>query len=190
MMNREEFAALLVRHRPRLVRWFARRGRGLARHESAEDLAQGVHLHALNHRERFEYRGEPAALAWLLQLARQHLARRIEHWKAMKRDGGHMLRITMGGRSTGAATRGVQPAADGPGPVTAAARSEQLLLAARAMDGLPERDRELVRLMTRDLPVREIAKRLDLTEAAAQRARLRAMDRFRKIYEILERGAS
>jgi RNA polymerase sigma factor (sigma-70 family) len=188
-MNESEFAALLVRHRPRLVRWFARRGRGLARHESPEDLAQGVHLHALNHRERFAYRGEPAALGWLLQLARQHLARRIEHWNAMKRDGGHMLRITMGGVSTtGRSTRGVQPAADGPGPATAAARSEQLLLAARAMDGLPQRDRELVRLMTRDLPVREIAERLGITEAAAQRARLRAMDRFRKIYAILERG--
>lgn len=176
-MNDKEFAALLVRHRPRLVRYFERRAGALRRQESPEDLAQGVHLYAIQHRDAFEYQGEPAAVGWLLRLARQHHARRIEHWNAMKRDGGRMLRLTLA----------EHPAAEGPGPRTAAEQSEQLLLAARAMDGLPERDFELVQLMTRDLSVREIAERLGLSEAAAQKARLRAMDRFRKIFVILDR---
>ncbi len=173
---------MLVRHRARLVRYFARRAQALAPQESPEDLAQGVHLYALQHGNEFEYQGEPAAVGWLLRLARQHHARRIEHWQAMKRDGGRMLRITQAAR-----TGGAQPAAQGPGPLTVAEQSEQLSLAARAMDGLPERDRTLVRLMTRDLSVREIAEQLGMTEAAAQRARLRAMDRFRKIFVILQR---
>jgi len=50
------------------------------------------------------------------------------------------------------------------------------------------RDRELVRLMARDFSVREIATRLGVSEAAAQRARHRAVERFRKIYTILERS--
>ena len=187
-MNETEFTALLVRHRPRLVRYFTRRGKTLKRHESPEDLSQGVHLHALAHGDAFTFQGDDAFVGWLLLLARQHLARRIEYWQALKRDGGKMYRITFGAATpTGAATRGVQPAAAGPGPITAAARSEQLDVAARALDGLPDRDRELVRLLARDLSVREIAARLEISETAAQRARLRAVERFRKIYTILER---
>lgn len=177
-MKKTEFAELLDRHRPRLVRFFRRRAAALRRQESPEDLAQGVHLYALQHGDAFEFRGEPAAVAWLLRLARQHLARRVGHWKAMKRDGGPMLRITLA----------EHPTTGRPGPLTAAEQSEQLLLASRAMDGLPERDRELVRLMNQDLPVREIAGRLGLSEAAAQRARLRAMERFRKIFVILSQA--
>ena len=187
-MNDQDFAELLVRHRPRLVRDCERRAGARRRQESPEDLAQGVHLHALNHGEGFDYLGDRAFVAWLLRLARQHLSRRIEHWNAMKRDGGRMARITFAGSSTGAGTRGVQPAEQGPGPVTAASQNEQLDIAARALDGLPVRDRELVRLMARDFSVREIATRLGVSEAAAQRARHRAVERFRKIYTILERS--
>jgi RNA polymerase sigma factor (sigma-70 family) len=187
-MNETEFAPLLVSHRPRLVRYFERRGGALLRQESADDLAQGVHLYALRHRDGFAYQGDRAFVGWLLRLARQHMARRIEYWAALKRDGGRMFRITFGAAtSPGAGTHGVQPAAAAPGPITAAARAEQLDLAARALDGLPERDCELVRLMARDLSVKEIAQRLEVSEAAAQRARLRAIERFRKIYTILER---
>ncbi|MHC4550208.1 MAG: sigma factor-like helix-turn-helix DNA-binding protein [Planctomycetota bacterium] len=55
------------------------------------------------------------------------------------------------------------------------------------MDGLPPRDRELVRLMTASEDIEEIAARLDLSRTAAQRARLRAMERFQKIVAIMER---
>lgn len=172
-------ATLLDRHRPRLVRWFERKGRGLARFESPEDLAQGVHLHAIHHEDRFTYQGEEAFVGWLLKLAGQHLARRIEHWTALKRDAGPMLRISF--------DRGIDPTARQTGPVTRAEKNEQLDVAALAMEGLPPRDRELVRLLIRDVPIDEIARGLGISKAAAQRARLRAIERFRKIYRILER---
>ena len=81
----------------------------------------------------------------------------------------------------------IDPVAQQTGPVTRAEKREQLDLAALAMEGLPARDRELVRLMTRDVPIAATAERLGMSVAAAQRARLRAVERFRKIYRILER---
>jgi DNA-directed RNA polymerase specialized sigma24 family protein len=81
----------------------------------------------------------------------------------------------------------VNPLASATGPITYASRKEQLHLATLAMDGLPPRDRELVRLMTASEDIEEIAARLDLSRTAAQRARLRAMERFQKIVAIMER---
>ena len=176
-MNLED---LLTRHRETLVRYFRRHGAYLRRYEASEDLAQGVHLHAVRHQERFEFQGEPQFVSWLLRLAGQHLADRIAHWKALKRDAGPMARISFSGT-------GVEPAGSLTGPITFASRKEQLHLATLAMNGLPPRDRELVRLMTDGAGIDTIAERLAVSSAAAQRARLRAMDRFRKIYAIVER---
>ena len=183
-MSQPGLTTLLTRHRPRLVRYFESKGGAIRQHESPEDLAQGVHLHALANRDRFEYQGEEAFVGWMLQVARQYLARRVHHWKALKRDAGPMMRITFGADSQSGRR---SPVAEGPGPITHASQSEQIELAARAIDGLPPRDREIVRMMSRDLSVREIAQRLSISESAAQKARLRAAERFRKIYTILER---
>ena len=177
-----DLADLLARHRPALVRFFQVHGAMVRRHEAAEDLAQGVHLHALRHADLFTYRGEDAFMAWLLQLARQHLAARIVHWKALKRDGGKVLRITLAG------TGGVDPGDDATGPATWADRRDRLRLATRAMDGLPPRDREILRYVARGADVADIAAGLNLSPAAAQRARHRALERFRKVYDVLRRG--
>jgi len=179
-MNLEE---LLTRHRETLVRYFRRHGAYLRRYEASEDLAQGVHLHAVKHQDQFAYQGEPQFVSWLLRLAHQHLADRVAHWKALKRDAGPMMRISFSGA-------GVEPAGSLTGPLTYASRKEQLRLATLAMDGLPPRDREIVRLMTDGAGIETVAERLAVSEAAAQRARLRAMDRFRKIYAIVERRRS
>jgi len=183
-MAQPGLTTLLTRHRGQLIHYFERKGGAIRQHESPEDLAQGVHLHAIANRDRFEYQGESAFIGWMLQVARQYLARRVHHWAALKRDAGPIMRITFGGDS-GSGT--LDPAADGPGPITHASQTEQIALAARAIDGLPPRDQEIVRMMSRDLSVREIAERLSVSEAAAQKARLRAAERFRKIYTILER---
>lgn len=179
-MNLED---LLARHREKLVRYFRKHGAYLRRYEASEDLAQGVHLHAVKNQDRFEYQGEPQFVSWLLKLADQHLADRIAHWKALKRDAGPMVRISFSGA-------GVEPAGSLTGPITYASRKEQLRLATLAMDGLPPRDRELVHLMTTGAGIDTIAGQLAVSPAAAQRARLRALDRFRKIYSIVERRRS
>jgi len=171
---------LLERHRDLLVRHLARRGGGLLRFETPEDLAQSVHLHAINVADRFAYRGEGAFVRWLLRLAKQHIADRIEYWTALKRDAGPMLRITFGAEPAGRVT----------GPVTRASRNEMLEVAATALDGLPPRDREIVRWMSAGASIDDLARQLGIGRAAAQRARLRAVERFKKIFTIVARKVS
>ncbi len=173
-----KLVSLLANHRDTLVRYFEKNATPLRRYEAAEDLAQGVHLHAIKHGERFEYQGEPQFIGWLLALARQHLSDRIAHWKALKRDAGPMLRITFSGA-------GIEPPATETGPVTHASRNEQIQRATLAMAGLPARDRALVRMMSAGLDIEAIASSLNISPAAAQRARLRAMERFRKVYALI-----
>lgn len=180
-------AELLARHRFRLVGYFARKARGIRQHESPEDLAQGVHLHAIAHQEQFDYQGERQFVGWMLQIARQYLQRRIEHWGAAKRDAGPMMRITFGVDTSSHNGLVRMPADEGPGPITHASQREELDLASRAIDGLPPRDRELVRMISRDVPTADMAQRLGISPEAAQKAKRRAIERFRKIYTILER---
>jgi len=180
---------LLTRHRGRLVRYFERKGRVIQQHEAPEDLAQGVHLHAIANQHRFDYQGDKAFVGWMLKVARQHLARRVQHWTTLKRDAGPVFRITFGANGDTVAPGTVMdPASGEPGPITHASNTEQLALAARAIDGLPPRDREIMRLMARELSIREIADRIGISPSATQKARLRAQERFRKIYTILERA--
>ncbi len=182
-MSAHALADLLTEHREVVVRYFAGKGKSVRRYESPEDLAQGVHLHALQQEHRFDYQGERQFVAWVLRLARQHLRDRIAHWKALKRDAGPVLRITY----TEATRAGVNPPAQITGPITNASRKEQLHLATLAMDGLPPRDREIVRLMTAGADIEGISRQLKISSSAAQRARLRALERFRKIYDIVRR---
>ena len=184
-MPRDELSDLLTAHRPRLVRYFRQKGRGIRHHESPEDLAQGVHLHVLANQHHFRYEGEAQFAGWMLKVARQYLSRRIDHWSAAKRDAGPLLRITFGVETHNG--RVSMPAAGGPGPATHASNREQLDIAVRAIDGLPPRDREIVRMITRDVSAKEIGEHLGISREAAQKARQRAVGRFRKIYTILER---
>ena len=52
----------------------------------------------------------------------------------------------------------------------------------------PERDRNLVQMASEGVPLREQAERLQLSYAAVQKAGLRALERFRKAYELVARA--
>jgi hypothetical protein len=69
-------------------------------------------------------------------VVRQVVARRNEHWRALKRDGGAVLRIS---------ATAVDPAGPRTGPMTLADRREQIALAARALATLLPRDQEILR---------------------------------------------
>ncbi len=178
-----ELTQLLALHKDRLRGFVRVEAKGLLRHESEDDLVQGIHVHALSVAGRFEYRGEREFIAWLFTVARQHVVDRIRYWSAERRDGGDILRITAAGGTRVDATRGVEPAASMTGPVTGAGRREQLALAAKVIATLAERDQQLIRWMSEDVPLEEVARRLDVGYEAAKRARLRAMERFRVAFE-------
>ena len=183
-----QLADLLAKHREPLVRFLAKEASGLRRFEDAEDLAQGVHLHALKVADRFEYQGEKPFFGWLFAVARRYIADRNAYWKALKRDAGPLLRVTFGGSGSepGAA---MAPPARITGPQTFAQRREHLSTAARVISALPERDQVIASMITRDLSIDEIAAELDVSYEAAQRARLRTIERFGKLYVLATEGA-
>ena len=181
---RDQLTDLLATHRTRLTGFVIKEAKGLLRHESEEDLVQGIHIHALSVADHFEYRSEKEFIAWLFTVARQQLINRQRYWSAARRDGGNLLRVTVAGAAS-TNPRGVDPKASMTGPGTLADRREQLELATRVVALLSERDRNLIHWMSEDVPLEEAAKRLDLTYEAAKRARLRAIDRFRATFELL-----
>lgn len=73
------------------------------------------------------------------------------------------------------------------GSSTFAARREHLRLAVLALAALPPRDRDLVRRTSEDVPIEEQAKSLGLSYDAAKQARLRALERFRKAFDLATR---
>ena len=182
---RDQLTDLLAKQTARLRGFVRQESKGLLRHESEDDLVQGVHIHALSVADRFEYRSEKEFIAWLFTVARQHIVNRRRYWSAARRDGGNLLRVTAAGATTTSRPRGIDPQASMAGPGTMADRREQLALATQVVSLLSERDRKLIQWMSEDLPLEEVASRLGLTYDAAKRARLRAIDRFRATFELL-----
>jgi len=179
---------LLERHRDDLVR-FAERHGGLAlRHESGEDLVQGILLRALAAAGGLEIRSEKEFLGWLYAVARAHLADRRDHWTAQKRGPANLLRLTADGAGTSDPRAVAAPAAQQKGPSTAASEAEQVALALRALSLLSPRDRDLVRWESEGATIDECAQRLGVSYDAAQRAHHRAVQRFRKTFQALAGG--
>jgi RNA polymerase sigma factor (sigma-70 family) len=183
-----ELPALLVERREDLLRFVDRHAAGLARFETAEDLVQGIHARALDRGADFEYRSEKEFLGWLHQLARTYLADRRAHWAALKRGSGRLLRLTDGAPSTTDPHAAAAPVSTRTGPSTFASRREELALAVKALALLLPRDRDLVKWRTESVPLEEQAARLGVTYDAAERAALRAVERFKKAYRVVSRG--
>ena len=125
-------------------------------------------------------------MGWLYRVAKSYLADRKNHWAALKRKPSRLLRLTEG--DVAASQDAVSPADPADGPVTLASRREQLALVVKALAVLMPRDRDLVRWSSEGLTTAEQAERLRISRVAAERARRRALERFRKAYRILARA--
>ena len=181
MITNDAFAERLAPHEDRLRGFFRKEARGLLRFEGLDDLVQGAFLKMLASRnaprpESFE--------GWVFTVARAFIVERHRYWRACRRDGGHLLRITASPAST-QGPGGHLPADERTGPASFAERRDDLTLAARAIDSLPDRDRSLIEHLRDGLSVEESAQRLGLSYDAAQKARVRARDRFTQALEIL-----
>ncbi len=175
---------LLERHRGRVVGVVRALAGGLLRYETEEDLVQGILLRALEHGGELEWRGDAPFLAWLRRIGESFLSDRRSHWGALKRRSGRVLRFAYAGetRDPGAVP---EPAADATGPSTFAARREMLAMAARTLDLMLPRDRDLVRWSAEDVPLEEQAARLGVSYEAAGKARQRATERFRRTFALV-----
>lgn len=184
-MTAPAFRDLLVESRADLVAWVGRHAGRVLRYESADDLVQAIHVRALEHEADFRWRGREPFFAWLHQVARTCLADRHAHWAALRRRPSRLVRLTRAGSTSGAAE---EPRAPGPGPSTVASRREDLVRAVRVLDLLLPRDRDLVTWTAEDVDADEQARRLGISRDAAERARRRALERFRKAYELASRS--
>ncbi|HEX5138864.1 MAG TPA: sigma-70 family RNA polymerase sigma factor [Planctomycetota bacterium] len=173
---KEDLGSLLAAHSADLLLFLRKNGKRLLDRETEEDLLQGVRLRALEHAAEFRYEGREAFFAWLHALARSYLADREKHWSALRRNPGALLRLTA-----------ADPASTATGPSTFASRKEQLKLALEALATLLPKDRDLVRWSSEDVPLEDQAARLGVSYDAAKQARLRALERFRKAYELATR---
>lgn len=178
---------LLVERASLLDALVRRHGGALLRKESVDDLAQGIRVRLLEKQSAFEWRGEAAFGGWLEAVVRNELNGRRAYWNAARRAAGHVLRLTVGPQSTGHV--GVQPAASLTGPLSFAERRDQIDLALEAMETLLPRDQSILELERGGASVAEVAEALDLTAAAAAKARQRALDRFRRAFEHVSRGS-
>lgn len=175
---------LLERHRSRVEGLVRGEAKGLLRYETEDDLVQGILLRAIERGGTFEWRGEPSFLAWIRRIGESFINDRRAHWGALKRRSGKVLRFAAGDETRGGSVVG-EPAADATGPSTFAARREMIALAAKALDLLLPRDRDLVRWSSEGVPLEEQAERLGIAYEAVGKARQRAVDRFRKTFALV-----
>jgi len=167
---------------------FVRRHAGwLLRYESADDLRQGLQLRALENEASFRHAGEKQTLKWLYTVARTYLADRADYWSALKRRPSRLLRLTFGATPSSDPGAAAEPAGARTGPSTFASRREELTLAVRVLGALLPRDRDLVKWSSEGVSIDEMAQRLDVSYAAAQRAQHRALERFRAAYTLAAR---
>jgi hypothetical protein len=187
--DRAAFADWLGGQRELLAGFVRRRaGRLLLRLETTEDLVQGVCAHLLSRDDAPVPLEEPARRAWLFTACERWLSDRRDHWTALKRRGGEVLRLTFGDTDSEELRAIRDVAASVTGPSTFAVRREQVALAALALDMLLPRDRTLIEGLCADVELDEQARRLSISYDAAERARLRALERFRRCFQIVRSG--
>ncbi len=162
-----------------LLAQIARReaGTSLLRFETIDDLVLGMQQEALRSLPQLDWKGADAFDGWLSQIARRHLGARRDYWFALKRRGGAILRLTQSGE--------VHAANPGPGSRTIAQRREDLAAVRKAMDLLPERDRDLLTWTAEGIPFEEQGLRLGIASDAARKASSRAVERMRKLIEVV-----
>lgn len=180
------FGDALERQRSELVRFVERRAGGaLLRMETAEDLAQDIAARALHAAAGFQWRDEAGFRAWLFEIARHHLDDRRDYWATLKRAGSQVLRLDASQGGARVLLEVQELAASITGPSTFAAKREQIAFATRALALLLPRDRELVESAARGETARAFGEAHGLSPVAAESARKRALERFRKAFELI-----
>ncbi len=178
--DRDALGELLTRYQDRLRRIVQiRLGPRLRGRIESMDIVQNAFVVAIRRLEDIELRDRASVLKWLTRVATHQLNDAVDHFGARKRTGPMNREILRS--STEGALRLEPSAADTP-PDEAAARNEFRAMLDRAVESLPERDREVVLLRDYhdgdwEFVAREIAAP---SVEAAQRAYHRAWARLRE----------
>jgi RNA polymerase sigma-70 factor (ECF subfamily) len=172
---------LLVRHLPQLEAFLRlRMGPALAAKESVSDLAQSVCRELLEGASDFAYRGEAEFRRWLFLHAWRRLVSRARHWNAERRDAGPAPPPTQA-EAMGAISL-LTPSRD-------AIAQEELEAFTRALDALPEAQREVLALCRGlGMTPSEAAAELGKTPNAVRVTLHRALAKLAVLEDALLRG--
>lgn len=137
--------------------------------EIANDLTAQVFIRAIERLHQYRSREGATFRSWLFAIARNIV---IDQWRR---------------RRPMRAIEGVMDIlrADGPGPEEIAVHRAQMNAVLDALDHLPERYRDIVRLRWAGLTTAEISQTLGMSESAMKSAQTRA---YRRLRDILEPG--
>jgi RNA polymerase sigma-70 factor, ECF subfamily len=153
-------------------------GQGLRVRVDSSDLAQETFLKASREFGQFLGSTEPELTAWLRRILVRTLANQAKHHRRLSRDYQRQESLeAMLDRSSAAVERAL--AAPSPSPSAHAARREQAVLLADALEALPPDYREVFVLRNLEhVPFGEIAARMGRSPGAARVLWKRAMDRL------------
>lgn len=173
-------AELLAKYRPYL-RLLAEQqlGSRVRRREDASDVVQQTELEV--HQGFGQFRGSTEAefSAWIKQILRRNVVTVCRGHHAAKRDVARERYFVDGEAS--ASITWMQPAAGGPSPSQQVMRGEAALRLAAALESLPEKQQEAVRLRHLEgMKIDEVAQALGVTEGAAAGLIRRGVEALRK----------
>jgi RNA polymerase sigma-70 factor (ECF subfamily) len=175
---------LFARHLPGLQAYVRAQAGGLLEgKESSSDLVQSACREVLSHLERFRYDGEEGFKRWLYATALRKIRDRYRYHTAQKRDAGREARPADPPASVAVEHLLVRlrSASSPSGPLAA---REEFARVERVLEELPASYRDVIRLAYLDeLPRREIAERMGLSEANARMLLSRALARLARLLE-------
>jgi RNA polymerase sigma-70 factor (ECF subfamily) len=151
-----------------------------ARFDSS-DVVQEALVRAVKGLDQFRGRAEPELVRWLQKVVRNVLMDLVREHGAEMRDP-RLEQTVYDAAGDGDTPLAAFAAASEPGPSTLAARREDLLRLAAAVEELPEAERDaIVAHYVLELPIAEVAVRLERTEKGAAALVFRGKRRLRQL---------
>ena len=157
-------------------------GRGLQSKVDAADLVQDTFLEAYHTFARFRGSSEGEWVSWLRQLLASHLAMAVRHYYGTKRRDLRLERRLAVELDQSSRVLDRSLASAQSSPSQQAARREQAVLLAEALDRLPADYREVLILRHLEgLSFPEVAQRMDRTRDSVEKLWARALPRLRRL---------
>lgn len=183
--GQDAVALLIERYRPYLLK--IANGETDERFKAKEgdsDLVQDTCWRASRVFAHFKGESPEQLRGWLRKILRRRIGEQRDHYRAEKRDIAAEVRLQ---NVDSGDSRNEKLATDSFSPSEHLVRKEELDIVEQAMLELRERDRHIIELRQMEgYDFAEIAKRLNLTEDAAQKRWIRALDSLKEIVERLQ----
>jgi RNA polymerase sigma-70 factor (ECF subfamily) len=162
-------------------------GRRLQGKVDASDLVQETFLEAHRHFAQFQGTSEPQLVAWLRQILASRVAQLLRHYFGTQARDIRLEQELAADLANSSRLLGAELVASLSSPSQQAARREQAVLLANALERLPEDYRQVIVLRHLEgLRFPEIAERLGRTVDSVQKLWLRGLARLRQAFGELE----